>query len=614
LGPNQAIPPPETRGSGPESKVEVSRASILVYALIGVVALCLLSIPQKVMLGADPFSLKGFLVPALFGGLSGLAVGNLLVRIKGEYLNRIRIQQEGNQDLMESEERFRLLAENARDVIFIWSLTDHRYEYLSPSVYDLTGHLPEEFYVDPGLFESLVHTEDRSRIHAIGESIRRSELPPVLEYQVQHRDGSSIWINQRHTVATDDEGHPLTLNGICTDVTEFRHERLEKLNLEQQLQQAQKMEAIGRLAGGIAHDFNNLLTVINGYVDLLLDTVPVGQPAPPELLEIKRAGTKAADLTNQLLAFSRNQVANPQLLKPGEAVLESLTMVQRMMGEDVIVQAEIADDLPDIFVDPTHLDQILVNLLVNARDAVDKVGSIQVKVAVVDLTREYCCKCQYPLSGEYLSISVQDNGRGIEPAILERVFDPFFTTKEVGQGTGLGLSTVFGIVHQMEGHVQVSSQPGHGTTFRVLIPMWSGPVAAAKVPAMEQPPVSPGGGETILVVEDEALLRSLAATVLGHHGYTIHLAENGKVALGLLEDLEQKVDLVLTDIVMPVMDGMELAHNLSQLAPQLPVLFMSGYAEEVLDYHSFDPDTMPLLRKPFGAEELLRRIRQALDG
>jgi len=590
-----------------------SRFLIPISVILSALTLCLLSIPQKIILGADPFSLRGFIVPGIFGSMAGMIIGALFVRNRKEYSRRIRIQQEATQELIASEKRFRLLAENARDVIFLWSLKDHRYEYISPSVYNLTGHLPEEFYVDPNLFISIVHREDRARIESISQDVRKGELPPSLEYRLHNRDGQTVWINQRHTISLDREGQPHSLEGICTDVSAFHKATLEKNRLEQQLYQAQKMEAIGRLAGGIAHDFNNLLTVINGYVDLLLHSGSLGEEQITELNEIRKAGRKAADLTNHLLAFSRNQVANPQPLLPGDAVLESLKMIKRVIDEAIEIRTEIAENLPSVFIDPTQLDQILLNLVLNARDALDKSGTIVIQVKKGDLSGEFCNKCRVPLKGEFLILAVSDNGCGIPAENLDRIFEPFFTTKEVGQGTGLGLSTVFGVVHQIHGHVQVTSQVGHGSTFTVLIPLLAGDSIPSR-PDLDSTTELKGEGETILIVEDEDLVRSLAATLLKQHGYNILLAGNGQQALRIISEPGQKVDLVLTDIVMPEMDGIELANRLQSLAPATRILFMSGYLDETLDTHAFDQETMSLLKKPFGAEELVRRVKQMLKG
>jgi two-component system cell cycle sensor histidine kinase/response regulator CckA len=586
--------------------------TILLAVFASGLLLCLLSVPQKILIGADPWALEGYIVPALFGVLSGLCLGTLLVRNKQEYLRRIAVQQDTTRDLVESEERFRLLAENARDVIFLWSLPERRYQYLSPSVYNLTGHLPEEFYTNPGLFLGLVHEEDAEKIKAITRGIDAGDLPPTLEYRLRRRDGKVIWINQRHTVGLDRTGAPATLEGICTDVSDFRRERLERISLEHQLQQSQKMEAIGRLAGGIAHDFNNLLTVIQGYVDMLMESPENGQGRCLELEEIDRATRKAADLTQQLLAFSRNQVCNPQTIQLGPAVRDSLAMITRTLGESIRIKADIQPTLPEAYLDPTHLDQILVNLMVNARDAIEGEGNIEVVLRTEDLSDQFCLKCEKPLSGNFLVLTVRDDGSGIPPDNIGRIFDPFFTTKSVGQGTGLGLSTVFGIVHQVGGHLQVDSTVGQGSEFRVLLPIVEGPARESPSDTARSGSIQ-GQGETILVVEDEALIRSLASTVLQQYGYQIHLAENGHQALEVFDQLDQQVDLLLTDIVMPGMDGLEMANQIRRRAPGTPVLFMSGYLDEVLANTEFDPEETPLLKKPFGAEELVRRVRQMID-
>ncbi len=587
---------------------------MVIGALVAPLLLTAFSFFQKTLIGANPWVLKGYLVPLFFGLVTGVFIGILYRRMQRLHRDKLRAHEEASRELMASEERFRLLAENARDVIFFYNLIERQYEYLSPSVFQLTGHQPEEFYVNPALFPGLVHEDDREILSSTADRIADGTLPPVLEFRLRHRDGHTVWVNQRHNLRTDREGRPLALEGLCTDVSSFRKAQLERLNLEQQLQQSQKMEAIGRLAGGIAHDFNNLLTVINGYVELLLISPPWDKEPCFELQEIKQAGRKAADLTSQLLTFSRKQVAKPRVLDLESAVQDSLRMIARMVGENIQVKTDIGPGVGQVYTDPTQLDQILVNLILNARDALEGNGTIYVSLEKLDLTGQFCQKCRDPLNGQYLVLAVSDDGHGIDPDIMSSIFDPFFTTKDVGQGTGLGLSTVFGIVHQLEGHIQVSSKPGEGALFRILLPQAEDMVnhdqQSENLPGRQPTP----HGESILVVEDEALVRSLAATILQQSGYQIHLAENGRQALKRWRELDGKIDLVLTDVVMPEMGGISLAMELRKNNPDLPVLFMSGYMDEHLVAHDFDKNAMELLNKPFGAEELNNRVSQALGG
>ena len=599
---------------GPERPASRARPSLLPIVAGGIISplvLVCLSFFQKTIIGADPWVPRGYIIPATFGFCAGLFIGLLFYRTRRLHQERLLAHEKAARELRISEERFRLLAENARDTIFFYDLAKGRYEYLSPSVQELTGFSAEELYATPELFASLVHEDDRPLMDTMRSGISVGELPPVLEYRLLHRRGHTVWVNQRHNLRRDENGQPMALEGLCTDVSAFRQAQLERLNLEQQLQQTQKMEAIGRLAGGIAHDFNNLLTVINGYVDLLLNTHPWNDQPCFELQEIKRAGRKAADLTSQLLTFSRKQVAKPRVIEPERAVKDSIRMISRMVGERIKLKTEVKDELGQVYLDPTQLDQILVNLVLNARDAIPEQGDIIVSLEVGDLTGQFCQKCLDPLQGRHLILTVSDNGQGIEPEILDNIFDPFFTTKEVGQGTGLGLSTVFGIVHQLEGHIQVSSTPGQGTLLRVLLPLVELPpegTVGQEIPDHRPTP----RGEVVLVVEDEALVRSLAASLLQQNGFTVHVAENGKEGLKVWTDLEGQVDLVLTDVVMPEMDGITMARKLQDRTPGLPVLYMSGYMDENLLEHDFDREGMTLLNKPFEAHELVEVVNRLL--
>lgn len=579
---------------------------------MGGLSLSLLSIPQKIILGTSIWAIEGYIVPLIFGGTAGYILGILYRQNRSFFMRQLNEQDIAHQNLVESEERFRLLAENARDVIFRWMLRDHCYQYVSPAVFTLTGHAPEEFMDNPRLLEELVIAEDRQIFQELNRQIKHGDVSPHMEYRITHKQGHIVWINQRHAFGFDDNDQPITLEGICTDITQYRVDREERQDLESQLRQSQKMDAIGRLAGGIAHDFNNLLTVINGYSDLLLDDPHNQDEKPFELLEIRKAGRKAADLTSQLLAFSRKQISKPRLVNPAQTVRDSLRMLTRMVGEDIQVALNIADNLPNILVDSTQLDQMLMNLVVNAKEAMPTGGNLTVELYSEDFVQHQCSLCQEPLNGQYVFLTIRDTGFGMDKSIVDKIFDPFFTTKESPQSTGMGLSTVYGVLHQNDGHVEVESTVGEGSCFRLIFP------SVTEAP-IEAPPINDRlskqlhGNETILVVEDEPLVRSLATRVLEQYGYSVLVAENATEAVGVFDENRNSIDLLLTDVVMPGISGVELSVDLLKQEPRLQVVFMSGYVDNKLNLAGITNSPHPFLKKPFGSEALARIVRQTLD-
>ncbi len=586
---------------------------IWLATLLGALVLSLFSIPQKIMINASFTDPKGFLVPVLFGGTVGFFIGILNRRLHGFYISQLDKQSAIHQELAASEERFRLLAENARDVIFRWLLLEHRYEYVSPAVFTLTGHTPEEFLANPRLLEELVIPDDRQVFEELNRQIARGDVAPHVEYRVTHKQGHIVWVNQRHAFGFNDKGQATSLEGICTDITEYRAARQEREDLESQLAQSQKMDAIGRLAGGIAHDFNNLLTVINGYSDLLLDDPQNQAEKPFELLEIQKAGRKATDLTAQLLTFSRKQIATPRLVDPAHTVRESLRMLTRMVGEDIRVELNISEDLPNIFIDSIQLDQVLLNLVVNAREAMPDGGSLLVDLYSKNISQQQCGLCKEKLAGQYVFLVISDTGCGMDQAIQNRIFDPFFTTKDVNQGTGMGLATVYGVVHQNKGHLSVESTPGKGSQFTILFPGVVDEIVDEPAP-LTITSQQLRGSETILVVEDEPLVRSLTTTVLQQYGYTVLIAEDASEASEIFTVHRESIDLLLTDVVMPGISGVELSAGLLRQEPQLKVVFMSGYVDNKLNLTGISHSPHPFLKKPFGSEALTRIVRQTLDG
>jgi PAS domain S-box-containing protein len=395
------------------------------------------------------------------------------------------------------------------------------------------------------------------------------------------------------------------------DVTEQRAAEEALRRSEEQLRQAQKMEAVGQLAGGIAHDFNNLLTAILSYCELLLEEIRQGDPIRGDIEQIRQAGQRAAGLTRQLLAFSRRQVLQPKVLTLNTVVESTEGMLRRLIGADIVLEIRSEPALWHVLADPGQIEQVLVNLVVNARDAMPRGGRILVATSNLELRADSLMRANGVRPGTYVALLVRDTGVGIDPAHHARIFEPFFTTKEPGKGTGLGLSTVYGIVQQSGGHVTVESAPGEGATFTVLLPRHLGgePARASRVDRRRLP----GGTETLLLVEDEAAVRSSARRLLERQGYTVLEARHGGDALRIVEESGRQVDLVVTDLVMPEMGGKELAERLRAHRPGLKVLFMSGYTEKVIAAGGVMPPNTGFVEKPFTVEQLMRRLREILD-
>jgi len=383
--------------------------------------------------------------------------------------------------------------------------------------------------------------------------------------------------------------------------------------LEEQLHHAQKMEAIGRLAGGVAHDFNNILTAIMSYAGLALDGVPPGHPVHDDLQGIQNSARRGAELTHQLLAFARKQVIEPRVTPIKDLILNTDKLLRRLISEDIELVTLISPDVGRIKVDAGQFEQVLVNLVVNACDAMPEGGKLTIEATKTMLDEHYTRQQPDIVPGEYALLSVSDNGIGMSQEILERIFEPFYTTKDRDKGTGLGLSTIFGIVKQNNGHVRAYSEPGHGTIFNVYLPCVDEPLSLIAV--RKEPTSLPQGTETILLVEDEAAVRSLVARVLRQHGYTVLEAGNGEEALRLVENHDdQVIHLLLTDMVMPRMGGKALADQLTIQRPDLKLLFTSGYSDKaILQQNVLDPG-IAFLPKPFAPASLVQKVREVIEG
>jgi PAS domain S-box-containing protein len=393
-------------------------------------------------------------------------------------------------------------------------------------------------------------------------------------------------------------------------VEALRLSEANKVELEKQRLHSQKMEAVGRLAGGVAHDFNNLLTAILGYAQLLQGRLGADHPLGSEVDEILDAGHRAAALTSQLLAFSRRQTLNASNINLNDTIGNLMKMLRRIIGEDVELGFQPSPDLNDVFADPGQIEQVIMNLAVNARDAMPGGGRLRIETGNVTLDDAFCREHLWAQPGDYVRISVSDSGAGMDPEIQRRIFEPFFTIKEVGKGTGLGLSVVYGIVKQHDGLIQIYSEPDHGTTFNLYLKARMAAVREVP-PALQGPPR--GGTETILVAEDEETLRELARTVLGSLGYNVILASNGEEAVLAYEIAKNEIDLVILDLIMPRMGGREAWERIRALGARFPVIFMTGYIPDMLmDKLSVESAAL-LVQKPYAVYELGRRVREVLD-
>jgi two-component system, cell cycle sensor histidine kinase and response regulator CckA len=505
-----------------------------------------------------------------------------------------------------SEERFETVARLTNDVL--WELDLRTNQLLwSEGIHKLLGVKPEEVKPDVSWWYERIHPQDRARVEAgLDEVVRAGGQFWSTEYRHVRSDGSHAHVISRAQVIYDERGNPVRAIGAVMDIT-------ARLRLEEQFRQAQKMEAIGRLAGGIAHDFNNLLTAINGYTDIVLESGhALNETDKRYLREVRRAGDRAAGLTRQLLAFTRQQVMNPQVIDLNEVVSGVANMLRRLIGEDIRLQAVPASEPVRAKADAGQIEQVLMNLAVNSRDAMPDGGNVTIKTCRREFLHPSSRSGVVIPAGSYVELEVSDTGTGMDTETKLRAPEPFFTTKEEGKGTGLGLSTVYGIVTQSNGHLEIESEPGKGTKVRVYLPLVEQPASGAGVRTRKPDLSRLRGEETILVVEDDDGVRDLTCEILRRHGYQLLEASNGNEALSIAGGRQSPIHLLLTDVVMPALRGPELAQRLRTLHPETRVIFISGYAGKD-DQEDVTRQGAPFLQKPFAAETVLRKVRDVLE-
>ncbi len=475
-------------------------------------------------------------------------------------------------------------------------------EYVSENISRITGYEAPEA-LRPDWWSGNVHPEDRERVRGeMAEQFGAGQF--TIEYRFRHKDGSYRWILDEGRVRHDATGHAVEVVGAWIDIT-------ERKQLETQLRQAQKMEAIGQLAGGVAHDFNNVLTAIAGNAELLQEALPAGDPKREHIEEIRSAAGRAESLTRQLLAFSRQQVLQPRVLEPNRVVAGMEKMLRRLIGEDIDLVCVLPADVGRVVADPSQIEQVILNLAVNARDAMPTGGKLTIESGNAEFDAAYARAHAPAVPGRFVMLAVSDSGAGMSPEVQARVFEPFFTTKAPGKGTGLGLATVYGIVKQSGGFIWVYSEPGQGTTFKIYLPRASDDQRPAAL-SVAQRDVR-GGDEVVLLVEDEAPVRRVALHALQRYGYTVLEAALPSEALTICRDHAGRIDLVVTDVVMPGMSGPDLVQQLLVMRPGLKVLLSSGYPGEAIAHRGELLAGVAFLPKPFTPVGLARKVREVLD-
>ncbi len=505
---------------------------------------------------------------------------------------------------MEAErERWLTAIEQAGEVVLITD-AEGIIQYVNPAFETVTGYTREEAVGKrPAILKSGV--QDEAFYRDLWNTLRSGKKWTGRMVN-RKKDGTLYTEEATISPVKDARGNIVNYVAVMRDIS-------EKLQLEQQFHQAQKMESVGRLAGGVAHDYNNSLTIILGFADLALREVDPESLAASHLHEIIRAANRSVAITRQLLAFARKQIIEPVVMDLNTSVESTLKMLRRLIGEDIELIWKPAPNLWKVKMDPAQLDQILANLCVNARDAISGVGTITLETANVVLSEEYCAAHAEFVPGDYVLLAVTDTGCGMDKETVSKIFEPFFTTKEIGKGTGLGLSTVYGIVRQNRGFVNVYSEPGVGTTFKIYIPRELEAELEREEPSSRSE-VPRGRGETILLVEDDPVLLEMTEIMLTQLGYTVLGAASPRDAAALARDYEGRLDVLMTDVVMPEMNGKELAAAVREVRPDVKVLFMSGYTANVIAHHGVLDPGVAFIQKPFGLWDLASRVRQVLDG
>lgn len=517
---------------------------------------------------------------------------------------KVKELEQEREALKKSEEKYRHLVESVQDYYFFYTQdTKGVFTYLSPSIEFVLGYKPEEFLLHYS--EYLTDNPVNKEVTRHSELSIKGEEQPPYEIEIYHKDGSLHWLEVKETPVFNQQGNVLHIEGIAHDIT-------ERKQAEEALRRAQKMEAIGQLAGGIAHDFNNILAVILGNLELLNRQMATGDKSHKQVNSIQKAAKRAANLTKQLLSFSSPQAKQVSITDINRLIGEMENLISRSVTPEVVVELKLIDDLWLTEIDPGDFEDALLNLSINARDAIAGHGHLTIKTRNTTLDATYCAKNPATTPGEYVELAVSDSGEGISPELREHIFDPFYTTKDQGKGTGLGLSMVYGFVKRSGGFINVYSEPGRGTTFQLYLPRANGeegPIGLSS--GLDE--ALPMGHETILAVDDEPELLELARESLEELGYRVLTAIDGQQALEYLEH-EPSIDLLFTDVIMPgVINGYQLAKQATAIRPDLKLLLTSGYTGKETDRQDHENYKDLFLKKPYSLTELTSKIREVID-
>jgi PAS domain S-box-containing protein len=534
-------------------------------------------------------------VSPIFGQDGTIIGGSKIVR---DITSRKRMEEE----LRRSEERFRLSAQATKDVIWDFEIESGRI-WWSNSYREPHGDSLRATESTLEAWKNDIHPEDRDRVwNGFQTALSRRSYSYQVEYRLRRADDSYAIVLGSAYIVYGENWKPLRVIGAVTDLSDRRE-------LEEQFRQAQKMEAVGRLAGGVAHDFNNVLMVITAYTEIMREQPGSKENLKQSLSQVQKAAERGAALTQQLLAFSRRQVLLPRIIDLNSVVEDSVKMIQRLIGEDIELNISLDKSLGVVKADPGQIVQVLMNLCVNARDAMRDGGKLTIETENVSFDIEAARTRTGFVPGNYAALFVRDSGTGMTKEVQARLFEPFFTTKESGRGTGLGLSTVFGIVKQSGGYIGVDSELGRGSSFAIYFPAVDAPLTTILTPAIKD---AEGHGELVLLVEDDDALRESISTYLGLHGYRVRWASNGIQALDIASQHAESIQALITDMILPKMSGAELARELAKISPQAVTLYMSGYTDrELID---FDPASLTtgFLQKPFALQTLLQKLREMI--
>lgn len=513
--------------------------------------------------------------------------------------------EKAREEIEELKRRYQCILESVNDYHYTVKLEGGRPVSTThgPGSVAVTGYSPEEYEADPGLCFAMIHEEDREHVRELTNRFlnEKSAIQP-FQHRIIHKDGRLRWIRNTPVPHFDPEGQLIAYDGLISDITEYK-------KLEDQFHHAQKMEAVGALAGGISHDFNNILTAVIGYGDILQRQLAHDHAARHNVDQILLAAEKAANLVHGLLAFSRKQVMNPRPVDLNRIIINVEKLLSRLITEDITLRVRLTERETVIMADQGQIDQILMNLVTNARDAMPKGGALTIETAIMDMDMNFLKEHGFGARGHYVMVSISDTGTGMDEQSRQRIFEPFYTTKPMGKGTGLGLSIVYGIVKQHNGFLELQSKLGKGTTFRIYFPL-------IEEKAQESPGIARllamGENQTVLVADDDLQVRSVINIILNKSGYRVIEAENGEAAVQQFRKNPDGIDLLVLDIVMPRMNGLDAYEEIRKLRPDVKVIFISGYTADVIDQKGAGYEDLNIVAKPISPNNLLLKIRETL--